>query len=132
MTSKVQGLAHILVIDGDCQMRERLRQALEQAGHNVLEAIDCGTGIELFHRESIDVVIIDFSIPILYRAEAVQEFKRDSPGVKIIAVAQADIMKRFNFLEVAGRLGVDLAFLKPFSAAKILEAVRDLTGEVGG
>ena len=122
----------ILVIDGDCRIREMLRQVLVQSGYTVLEALDCRTGIELFRREPINLVVIDFSIPILYRAEAVQEFRRESPDVKIIAITQADTMKRFNFLEATRYLGVDRAFLKPFSTHRILEAVRELTGEVEG
>lgn len=56
-------MATVLVIDDDDGMRYLMTLVLEKAGHRVLGAENGRTGIDAFHREPIDVVVVDLLMP---------------------------------------------------------------------
>ena len=52
----------ILIVDDEKLIRWSLRQRLEAAGYEVLEAEDGAEGLELC-RENVDLVVLDFRLP---------------------------------------------------------------------
>ena len=58
-----QVMARILIIDDDVQFRSMLRQRLERAGYEVLEAPDGRVGMRVFREERVHLVITDIVMP---------------------------------------------------------------------
>ena len=72
-------MALILVIDDEEQVRRMLRQMLERAGHEVLDAADGNEGIKLFRKRRADVVITDIIMPDKEGLQAIIELGREFP-----------------------------------------------------
>ena len=59
-SSMLRSMATILVIDDQEPIRVLLRTALEEAGHEVLEASNGRLGLALYRARSADLVITDY------------------------------------------------------------------------
>ena len=56
-------MARILVIDDEQAFRQMVRQMLENAGYEVLEATDGKDGLRVYEAEQPDLVITDLIMP---------------------------------------------------------------------
>ncbi len=77
-------MARILVIDDQEPIRRIVRRALEQAGHDVLDASDGEMGMEILARHSADVVITDIFMPGQDGIVTLREIRKRFPTVKVI------------------------------------------------
>jgi CheY-like chemotaxis protein len=119
-------MARILLIDDDAELRLMLREMLEQAGYDVVEASNGREGVACYEATSIDLVITDILMPEQEGLETITLLQHINPQVKIIAVSGGGLTGRMDFLYVAAMLGVQRTLRKPISRQTLLEAVRDL------
>src|SRR5262245_4567508 len=120
-------MARILVLDDEEHMREAVRLALERDGHDVSEASDGVTGLDVVRDQRVDVVITDLIMPNMDGAEVIRDLRRDSPAVKIIALSgRGGICLKAN-LDRALLTGADRALMKPCDFDELRRTVRELT-----
>ena len=56
-------MSHILIVDDDPQIRDVLRIALKQAGHDVTEAGDGAEGLAKARNGRADLIVLDIGLP---------------------------------------------------------------------
>jgi len=121
-------MARIILIDDEDAVRRTVRLALERAGHQVLEASDGEAGLKLLAQSGADLVITDIFMPGQDGIVTVRRIRKESPGVKVIAVSGGDSTGRLDLRKGAELLGAATSLRKPFSSADLLRAVRDVLG----
>jgi len=119
-------MARILIIDDNAPTRDILRQALERAGHEVVEASDGRGGIARQQTMPAEVIITDILMPDREGFEAIRELRRDFPTTGIIAMSGGGQIGCETLLTMAERLGAQRVFQKPFGLRDMLEAVHQL------
>ena len=119
-------MPRILIIDDDPQARALLRQALERAGHTVLEAADGQEGLQYYRASPTDLIITDILMPEREGLETIMALRKEFPDVKIIAISGGGRAGRLDFLDIAARLGAQRTFRKPFNLRELLAAVREV------
>lgn len=115
----------ILVIDDEPLMRRTLRTALEQAGHDVLEASDGNDGLAKALAAGPDLVLTDIIMPNREGVETIGELRRAQPDLPIIAISGGGRMGAGVLLELARGLGATRTMSKPIRNADLLQAVRE-------
>jgi CheY-like chemotaxis protein len=125
-------MSRILVIDDDAAFSEQLRHVLTGAGYEVLVAADGLEGVSLLEKQhrSIDVAIVDLSLPGINGFEIIGAISRRPNEIKIIATTG---VYKPTHLEVAGALGADAVIRKPAEGASLpakewLGTIRQLLG----
>jgi len=80
--------AHVLVIEDNPNNLELLVYLLQAFGHQVHAAKEGSEGIEQFHREKPDLVLVDIHMPRMDGYEVLKRLRsnRESEGVPIVAV----------------------------------------------
>jgi len=121
-------MALILIIDDDTEIREVLRQILERAGYEVMEASDGREGINLYRERQADLIITDIVMPKKDGLETITDLKVEFPGSKIIAISGGGRLDPKPYLELAEGFGADRLLTKPFGHEELLEAVQALLG----
>ena len=121
-------MARIILIDDEDAVRRTVRLALERAGHQVLEASDGEAGLKLLAQSGADLVITDIFMPGQDGIVTIRRIRKESPGVKVIAVSGGDSTGRLDLRKGAELLGAATSLRKPFSSADLLRAVRDVLG----
>jgi CheY-like chemotaxis protein len=76
----------ILIVDDNQDAREALSRLLEIAGHEVLQAGDGPSGLELAARARPDVAIIDIGLPGMNGFEVARRLKAGISEVRLIAL----------------------------------------------
>lgn len=113
----------ILVVDDEPQIRSMLRDGLTRAGFDVSEAPDGKEAIEILRKDSFDVVIADILMPEKDGLEVIMYLQRERPLTKCVAISGPS---NRVFLQSAQLLGATRVVEKPFTAAEIEAAVRDV------
>jgi DNA-binding response OmpR family regulator len=123
-------MARILLLDDDRELRDVVRTILEEAGHEVHDAPDGQTGIQMYRENPSDIVITDIRMPGKTGNETILELRAEFPDVKIIAMSGGGSVGTDIYMRVAKKLGADEAISKPFAPDELLTAVRSLTHSV--
>ena len=126
MGDKHKNMGHILIMDDDDNVRMNLREMLEREGYEVVEAPDGKKGMRLFRESPADLVITDIVMPEQEGIETVKELRDNFPTVKIIVISGGGKLKPEPYLKLAGLLGADKTFTKPFKLGDMLRAVKEL------
>lgn len=120
-------MPRILLIDDDVNLRTMTTMALENAGHQVIEAADGKQGIRLFHEHQPELVITDLIMPDQEGIETIAQLRRAHPGLPIIAIS-GGLTRSALYLEIATKVGAQCTLAKPFAMAELLGAIDKLLG----
>jgi len=124
LNKKVMG--KILVVDDEQNIREVLKRALENVGHDVLIAKNGIEGQELYLENNPDVVILDIIMPEQEGIETILKLKATDRNVKIIAVSGGGMGNAVNYLDNALKLGAKAAYEKPVNISELINRVNSL------
>jgi CheY-like chemotaxis protein len=116
-------MTSILVVDDDDEFRSMLVESLSQAGYAVTEARDGREGLHMYRNHPRDLIITDLIMPEKEGLETIEEFRRDYPGIRIIAISGGSRHGPFDYLKMARALGARQVLAKPFSRQEILDAI---------
>ena len=116
-------MATILLVDDDEQFRNMLSETLRRSGYEVREARDGAEGLRSYSEQATDLIITDLIMPEKEGLEIIQEFRRNDPEVKIIAISGGSRYGPSDYLKIAKTFGARQVLAKPFSRQEILEAV---------
>jgi two-component system, chemotaxis family, chemotaxis protein CheY len=115
----------ILVVDDEDQLRQLIRETLEQAGYCVREARDGQEALRQYRMTRDDLVIMDILMPDQDGLEATTTLRREFPSVKVIVITGgSDMIGILNFLDVAKMLGACRTLQKPFDMKTLLDTVQ--------
>jgi len=111
----VTGRARVLVVDDDDTVRDVLRRYLARDGHEVIEAADGITGLNLVRSQQPDLLVLDLMLPGMDGLEVCREVRRTSTMPVIMLTALGQESDRVVGLEY----GADDYVVKPFSPREL-------------
>ncbi len=118
----------ILVVDDETQVRAVIRQMLERAQYEVVEAPDGKVALWLFKENPVDLIITDLIMPEREGLEVIEELRKDYPDTKIIAISGGGLGDKRQYLDMAKKFGADSTLAKPFEKKELLDAVKAALG----
>lgn len=113
-------MARVLVVDDEPAIRRLLRQTLERAGHNVIEAADARAALAAVSQDSPDAVLLDLGLPGRDGLELVPVIARE-PAIALLVVSARDAT---DDKVAALDLGADDYVTKPFDSEELLARLR--------
>ena len=116
----------VLVVDDDADMRLTLKLALELAGYTVDVAANGREALEAQRRAAAQVLITDIFMPDSDGFEAIDAFRREFPGTKIVVVSGGAQFTKRDYLPDAELMGVDATLQKPFDVDTLLALLNRL------
>jgi len=112
--------AKVLIVDDSALTRRSLRQILETAGCEVVEADNGLDALERYYLDKPDVVMLDLVMRGMYGLEVLNKLRELDPRARIIVVS-ADIQTSSH--DLAGEAGAAGFINKPFDRTDILSAL---------
>jgi CheY-like chemotaxis protein len=77
----------ILCVDDEPVGLQVRKMLLERAGYRVLTALDGPTGLDIFAREDVEAVVLDFAMPGMNGGEVASGMRRVKPEVPILMLS---------------------------------------------
>lgn len=114
----------ILIIEDDLDIRDILKNQLEQGGHQVIEAKDGQEGIDLMKKGSnllqVGLIITDIRMPKVNGVEAIDYIHANAPSIPIMVITgYPDTELAVNLLQK----GVKEFLVKPVEKETLLSKV---------
>ena len=117
-------MTRILVIEDDEDVRNLLRDMLEEEGYDIVVAEDGHAGARIWREEAVDLVITDIFMPKKDGIEIIAELQLDYPDVKVVAISGGGRLDPDTYLASAELLGAISSLPKPFGRKELLREVR--------
>ena len=118
-------MVRILLIDDDPQVLGMLAEMLRPTGYEIVTAMNGREGVQLYRQSPFDLVITDILMPEKDGLEVVLELRQDFPNVKLVTLSGGDSRGHYS-LESSRAFGAARSLRKPFTAAQLLETVREV------
>jgi len=114
----------ILIVEDQEDNRAIMRDLLNTAGYNLIEAVDGEEGVRLAQSERPDLILMDIQLPILDGYEATRRIRAlaELKSIPIIAVTSYALS---GDEAKALAAGCDSYVAKPFSPRELLAKVRE-------
>jgi CheY-like chemotaxis protein len=110
----------VLCVDDELVGLQVRKILLERAGYQVMTALDGPAGLEIFHAEPVEVVVLDYSMPGMHGGEVAARMRQAKPQVPILLLsAYVDLSAEVTSL-------VDLYMTKGEGAPALLEKLESL------
>lgn len=101
--------SNILIVDDHKQMREYIKSIISE--YNITEAFNGEEALSLVKKNSFDLIITDYMMPIMDGIEFIEEIKKLGIEIPVIVLtARTDTKGKLKML----RLGIDAYLSKPF------------------
>jgi PAS domain S-box-containing protein len=119
----------VMVVDDERIILDTASELLSHMGYDVLTASSGNAALDLLgspEADSVSLVLLDVTMPGMGGLETLREIRRNRPDLPVVVssgYAKEEIMPRFMELGVSGFLH------KPYSLAKLGEAIEDIEGE---
>ena len=110
----------VLCVDDEQVALHVRRLVLERAGYRVMTAENGEEGLELFQKEPVDAVILDYSMPGMHGGEVAMRMRSTKPGIPIL------LLSAYTGLPVDVTALVDLYMTKGEGAPALLAKLRQL------
>ena len=112
-------MTRVLVVDDEADIRELVRELLERAGYDVVEAPNGSEALKLFYSQQPDFVILDVQMPVLDGWETLARIRDVSDVPVLMLTARAEELDKVRGL----RAGADDYLTKPFGRQELLARV---------
>lgn len=114
----------VVIADDHLMFREGLKTVLEDEGFQVLAEAENGQeAIRLTRQHSPQVVVLDYSMPVLNGLDAAKEIQRQSPHSLIVMLSMYDDE---TYALQALKCGIRGYVLKHQAAAELVSAIREV------
>jgi len=110
----------VLVVDDSALSRRTLRQILEPAGYDIVEAEDGLIALERYFLDKPDVVLLDLVMKGMYGLEVLNKLRELDAGAKVVVVS-ADIQTSSK--KLVEQAGAKAFVNKPFDKGELLGAL---------
>jgi two-component system OmpR family response regulator len=125
---KMQDAAHIVVVDDHGDIRDLVRQYLEQQGYKVSSAEGGNALRRLMERHTVDLIVLDVMMPGEDGLSVCRHVRASTNIPIIFLTAMADDTDRIIGLE----LGADDYLVKPFNPRELLARIRAVLRRANG
>jgi two-component system chemotaxis response regulator CheY len=115
-------MSSILVIEDDDPIRRVVVTALQNIGHQVIDAPDGRAGLKIIRAQRLDLVITDVVMPEQDGLEVMMVMKREFPSTPLIAISGA-VQNAPLYLSFASKLGATHVLAKPFTLHDLFATV---------
>ncbi|MGE3335986.1 MAG: response regulator [Rhodospirillaceae bacterium] len=117
-------MAKILLIEDDALVADAVQTVLRKAGYTVVTIPNGAVALAKLEGERPDLILTDILMPEKEGIETIRDIRARDQQVPIVVYSGGGMMKNFEFLNMAVKLGANDALRKPFANEELLAVVK--------
>jgi DNA-binding response OmpR family regulator len=117
-------MARFLILDDDEDIGSVVQMILQLEGHEAVVLTKADDAIAMQRAQPAEVLITDIFMPDKDGLETIQQFRREFPEARIIAMSGVGDTQRNTYLFSAREVGAAQVLRKPFEKDALLAAVK--------
>jgi DNA-binding response OmpR family regulator len=117
-------MAKILMVDDDEDLKFLVKSFLEAKGFTVVTASDGAQALELLKKETVDLMIVDLTMPVLGGWHFTSQVRQDPRYKETPIIVLSGLFQEDSEPEQFEHANAHMA--KPFDVAKLLDKIRAL------
>lgn len=110
----------VLIVDDEGGIRYLLEELLVSAGYETISADTGLKAVQIVEAEELDLILLDFQLPILNGLEVIQKLRQLNKGIPIIMMTG---MSEKMEMEIGKFAEVKALLRKPFDISQVLALV---------
>ena len=118
-------MTRVLLVDDDDELRRAIREVLEAAAYEVVEASDGQEALALHRARPADIVLTDVFMPNMDGLELIEALRRLKRDTRVVAFTGSRPRTK-DYLLAASATGADRTLAKPFSSQLLVDTLRSL------
>lgn len=111
---------NVLIVDDSDFMRMMVKDMLTKLGHSIWEADNGINAHNVLLKEKIDVCILDIRMPGMNGMDALEQYRKEFPDVKMIMLSALSVE---SIVKKAYELGASAFIAKPFQADSLINSI---------
>ncbi len=115
----------VMIVDDSMVVRQQVGNTLQQAGFDVIQAIDGQDALEKLESETVSLVVCDVNMPRMNGLEMLETVNRDASNADVHVIMLTSEGQR-ALIERAKKAGAKGWIVKPFKSDLLVAAVRKL------
>jgi DNA-binding response OmpR family regulator len=115
-------MTRVLIVEDEEDIRMMLRATLRRCGYELIEAVDGRAGVDTFHREAPDLVLLDIGLPELDGWEVLERIRAISTTPVMLISAHGSEADQARGL----RNGANDYLTKPFGPRDLVARIQRL------
>jgi len=119
----------ILVVEDDFAFRTLIKNILQHAHHQIMEADRGQKALEILEKTKVDIILLDIMMPAM-SGIALLRLLRSDPRMSDTAVLFCTSLSEKKTVQEAVSLGINGYLVKPISAKSLREKVNKVAGEI--
>ena len=114
----------VLIVDDSLYMQAIIKDALEEAGYEILGTANDGeTAIDQAIELQPDIITLDNILPDMLGLDVIKTLKEENADIKILMVSAVGQQSVIN---TGISLGADGYLVKPFTSEQLLEKLKEI------
>ena len=119
------GMARIVVVEDEADLRELLIEELADMGHDTTQAVNGEEGLELILRQKPDLILADINMPKLDGRELRKRLVNDHPDHAAIPFCFMSAFADRQDIKEGMSTGADHYFTKPIDYCELEDWIRE-------
>jgi two-component system KDP operon response regulator KdpE len=116
----MSGLARVLIVDDEAQIRRFLDISLRTAGYEVLQAATGREALQLYAHKQPELILLDLGLPDISGHEVIRTLRQQTQAPIIVLSVRGEDADKVAALDA----GANDYVQKPFSTAELLARIR--------
>ena len=113
----------VMTVDDSATVRQVLHMTLEEAGYDVVEAVDGADALEKLSEKSVDMLVTDLNMPKVDGIDLIQQV-RQKPGNRFMPIIMLTTESQPEKKSAGKTAGASGWITKPFRPEQLLAVVR--------
>jgi two-component system chemotaxis response regulator CheY len=113
----------ILIVDDSASMRQLVSFSLQDAGYEVIAAVDGKDALSKINGPKVDMVVTDLNMPNVDGIELIKQL-RSNPSFKFTPIVMLTTESQDSKKQEGKSVGASGWIVKPFQPEKLLEVIK--------
>lgn len=123
-------IKHVMIVDDVPINRTVLKIMLKRMGYDVTEAVNGQEALNKFEKQSVDLILMDISMPVMDGLEAAKNLRKNGNTLENLPIVAVTASSFYNNKEILHSKGFNALLRKPFKEKDLTDILNTVSAKL--